>query len=122
MKKILLFLLVSFIFIGCEDKQEDAIVHYFGFDEFIVGIPKNDIEKATEYKKYTISHKDFLNSFIQTLSKQKLSYCDGDTRVKVVFSHSEYYFIDLNGIVISNDMKYGKINKDKFEKSLDKVE
>lgn len=114
MPTLMILLLVSMI--GCKRgmSDEDASVHYFGFEiDRITGIHEDEIVEVG--CRYSVGTEHF-RSLLTRSAAINMSYAPNNVRAVVIIG-SDYYYIDIAGNTRFGD-KFYTIDRKNFAESL----
>jgi len=118
--RIIIFITFLILIFACESTKKDTnlsstpygIIYHHEYRLDDKGISSQDIEKYPLNRR--ISHKDFEALFEQNLSSKEIEFNDDYLGTEIKFNESEYYFIDYDGYVKSNNARYGIIEIEKL--------
>jgi hypothetical protein len=102
--------------------KELMVIYFIPFEvQTYIPITKNTIISSA-WEKFEISDKTTSNRFIRLFvrhNNNKIEFDEKNVRILVVHK-KDYYFVDMNGVAVKNDMLF-RIDKIKFLQLRDSV-
>jgi len=115
MMKLAYLIFITILLIGCENTSKpNGVVYYIPLG--VVFSTGEIFERDLPYlgKTCYIKYDEFQQSFLIPLSDRNMAFSNTFLSAKVTFENNETYLIDREGIVKSNDLKYGLIDERKL--------